>query len=145
LKEAGVPENNVDRRANVRFPLQLAVSYRTFNPAACSGSSPLKSVNISSNGLLFEDNGTLQPGQRVQVSLEWPARLDQRIPLNLVVEGRILRSGNGLAVLKIFKHEFKTRGSGHSGSENNEQNAVEQCLDADPVPDVLGLCTIPGR
>jgi hypothetical protein len=122
----------VDRRANVRFPLRLAVNYRTFNPASCSGPLLLKTVNISSNGLLFEDNGTLQPGQRVMVSVEWPARLDQRVPLNLVLEGRILRCGNGQAVLKIYKHEFRTRGSAAStaDAENCQRDSVEPQMDA---------------
>jgi hypothetical protein len=52
-------------------------------------------MNISVNGLLFKDNGALQPGQRVLVPVKWPVLLDQRIPLNL--KGRILRSGNGQA------------------------------------------------
>ncbi len=140
MPEAGVPEKSVDRRANLRFPLRLAVNYRTFNPALCSPSPPsaLKTVNISSNGLVFEDNGGVQPGQRVLVSVEWPVRLDQRIPLNLVLEGRILRCEHGHAVLKIYKHEFKIRGSGpaqssspaHSDSEDRRPNDIEQSADA---------------
>jgi hypothetical protein len=138
LKEAGVPEKSVDRRANVRFPLRLTINYRTFNPASCSGPLLLKTVNISSNGLLFEDNGTLQPGQRVLVSVEWPARLDRRIPLNLVLEGRILRSGNGQAVLKIYKHEFRTRGSAaaQADPQNYQADDVERSAETAPGPAV---------
>lgn len=111
MTEAHESDNALDRRGSLRFPLRLALSYRTFNPASCYCSSPAKTVNISSNGLLFEDHGTLHPGQHVLVSVEWPARLDHRIPLNLILEGRVVWAANGYAAMRVHRHEFKTRGS----------------------------------
>ena len=116
MTEAGGVKNDADRRGSIRFPLRLAVTYRKLNPASSASSPLLETVNISSKGLLLEDSGALQPGQNVQVFVEWPVRLDQGIHLNLVLEGRILRRENGQAVLKIYRHEFRTRGS-HYGTE----------------------------
>lgn len=127
MPDAHVTENALDRRASTRFPLRLAISYRASNPVACSCATPIKTVNISSNGLLFEDNGSLQPGQHVQVSIEWPALLDRRVPLNLILEGRIVRTATGYAAMRVHRHEFKTRGSAPvpCGSETNQQTDVD--------------------
>ena len=111
MTEDQIAETAVDRRSSVRFPLRLALSYRTFNPSTCYCTSPAKTVNISSNGLLFEDHGTLQPGQHILVTVEWPARLDQRIPLNLILEGRIVWTAEGMAAMRVHRHEFRTRGT----------------------------------
>jgi hypothetical protein len=43
------------------------------------------------------------------VSLDWPARLENQIPLKLVAEGRIVRNSNGQTAMTIDKYEFRTR------------------------------------
>jgi hypothetical protein len=45
----------------------------------------------------------------VQVSLEWPARLENQVPLKLVAEGRVVRNANGQTAMTIDKYEFRTR------------------------------------
>jgi len=66
-------------------------------------------LNISSKGLLFSTDEALEPGQLLQVSVDWPARLENQVPLKLVAEGRIVRNLNGLAAMRIDKYEFRTR------------------------------------
>jgi hypothetical protein len=51
----------------------------------------------------------LQPGQLLQVSVDWPARLENEIPLKLVAEGRVIRVVDGQAAVRIDKYEFRTR------------------------------------
>jgi hypothetical protein len=68
-----------------------------------------ETLNISSKGLLFPTEEPLQPGQLLQVSVDWPARLENQVPLKLVAEGRIVRNQNGLAAMRIDKYEFRTR------------------------------------
>lgn len=131
MTEDRIAETAVDRRSSVRFPLRLALSYRTFNPSTCYCTTPAKTLNISSNGLLFEDHGTLQPGQHVLVTVEWPARLDQRIPLNLILEGRIVWTAEGLAAMRVHRHEFRTRGTAPAPCtpENVQRSEVDGGVD----------------
>ncbi len=68
-----------------------------------------ETLNISSKGLLFATDEALQPGQLLQVSVDWPARLENQVPLKLVAEGRIVRNLNGQAAMRIDKYEFRTR------------------------------------
>jgi CheY-like chemotaxis protein len=98
-----------DRRTNARFPCRLAVSYQALEHPFFSGVATSETLNISSKGLLFATEEPLQPGQLLQVSVDWPARLENQVPLKLVAEGRIVRNLNGLAAMRIDKYEFRTR------------------------------------
>jgi DNA-binding NarL/FixJ family response regulator len=98
-----------ERRNNARFPCRLAVSYQTLEHPVFSGQGTSETLNISSKGMLFTSNEQFQAGQLVQVSLDWPARLENQIPLKLVAEGRIVRNSNGQTAMTIDKYEFRTR------------------------------------
>ncbi|HVW86033.1 MAG TPA: response regulator [Bryobacteraceae bacterium] len=98
-----------ERRTNARFPCRLAVSYQTLEHPILSGQGTSETLNISSKGLLFTSQERFHEGQLVQVSLDWPARLENQIPLKLVAEGRIVRNSNGQTAMTIEKYEFRTR------------------------------------
>lgn len=101
--------NGADRRTNARFPCRLAVSYQALEHPFLAGVATSETLNISSKGLLFSTEEALQPGQLLQVSVDWPARLENQVPLKLVAEGRIVRNLNGQAAMRIDKYEFRTR------------------------------------
>jgi DNA-binding NarL/FixJ family response regulator len=98
-----------ERRNNARFPIPLAISYQTLEHPILSGQGTSETLNISSKGILFSSNEQFQAGQLVQVSLDWPARLENQIPLKLVAEGRVVRNSNGTTAMTIDKYEFRTR------------------------------------
>jgi DNA-binding NarL/FixJ family response regulator len=103
------PGSGADRRTNARFPCRLAVTYQALEHPFLSGVATSETLNISSKGLLFATEEALQPGQLLQVSVDWPARLENQVPLKLVAEGRIVRNVDGLAAMRIDKYEFRTR------------------------------------
>jgi hypothetical protein len=133
LRQTRVFEERKDRRATLRFPLFLPLSVRTLSPPHCLALPTGTTMNISSNGLLFEISERLQPEQRVSVSVEWPVRLDSRIPLNLVLEGRILRWANGVAAMRIHRHEFRIRKSAPAQSAVDDGLAGETVITGSPV------------
>lgn len=98
-----------DRRVNARFPCRLAVSYQALEHPFFAGQAVSETLNISSKGLLFTTAEPFQPGQLLQVSVDWPARLENQVPLKLVAEGRIVRNINGQAAMRIDKYEFRIR------------------------------------
>ncbi len=106
-KEAA--RSGANRRTNVRFPVRLAVNYQALEHPFFSGTAVSETLNISSKGLLFATVHPLQPGQLLQVSVDWPARLENEIPLKLVAEGRVIRVVDGQAAVRIDKYEFRTR------------------------------------
>ena len=102
-------KSGAERRTHARFPCRLAVSYQALEHPFLSGVAVSETLNISSKGLLFTTDEPLQAGQLLQVSVDWPARLENQVPLKLVAEGRIVRNENGLAAMRIDKYEFRTR------------------------------------
>ena len=98
-----------ERRNNARFDCHLAVSYQTLEKPFLSGQGTSETLNISSKGVLFKADEALEAGQLIQVSVDWPARLENQIPLKLVAEGRVVRNINGIAAMTIEKYEFRTR------------------------------------
>jgi hypothetical protein len=67
-------------------------------------------LNISSGGILFTTEEALPMGRLIEISVNWPARLGGYCPLNFVVVGRIVRSDEARAAVRIQRYEFKTRG-----------------------------------
>ena len=68
-----------------------------------------KTVNISSSGILFTTDQMLLPGRRLELSISWPAQLDNKCALKLVARGRVVRFEDGCAALEIMQHEFRTK------------------------------------
>jgi hypothetical protein len=104
---APIDQNN--RRSSERMSIEQEVSYRVLNDKAGDVASMGKTVNISSSGILFTTEHMLLPGRRVEISINWPAKLDNKCALKLVARGRIVRFQEGIAALEIMHHEFRTK------------------------------------
>ena len=70
-----------------------------------------KTLDISSGGILFTTSERLQPGQLVEVAVNRPAELHGTYALLLVATGRVVRSDNHTAAMRIERYEFRTRAS----------------------------------
>jgi len=101
---------NADRRSSVRFPIEREIRYKVFSRNAIEMGSGM-TVNMSSNGILFTTERTLNPGERLEVSVNWPAHLDNKCPLKLVTTGRVVRGDGEQAAIAIERYEFRTQGS----------------------------------
>jgi ActR/RegA family two-component response regulator len=126
LNNAPGPANttkDAERRTNARFDCHLAVSYQTLEKPFISGQGSSETLNISSKGVLFKADEALEPGQLVQVSVDWPARLENQIPLKLVAEGRIVRNIKGIVAMTIEKYEFRTRRTPAQAATQNKPAA----------------------
>ncbi len=109
---ASRPASGVERRAADRFPIEREVRYRILskrtNGEAEEGIGT--TVNISSNGVLFTTDQALLPGKRLELSISWPAELDNRCQLKLVARGRVARLEQGRAAVEIQQYELRTSG-----------------------------------
>jgi hypothetical protein len=99
------PYRNVDRRRSLRFPISIAVKYLIDGKEGTGNS-----VNISSGGIMFTTDKPLPSRGVITLSLAWPHLLDGRVPLQVVIDGNILRSSPQLAVVRIMRHEFRVKG-----------------------------------
>lgn len=138
------PESSgADRRTNPRFPCRLAVSYQALEHPFFSGTATSETLNISSKGLLFSTDEALQPGQLLQVSVDWPARLENQVPLKLVAEGRIVRNVNGQAAMRIDKYEFRTRRAKGQNSGSDAAIKAETKSSSRPGETAPGISSRP--
>lgn len=107
------PENTsqlyVERRANRRYPIDLAVQYEIGRPEEGVRIGHGRVVNISSGGVLIASAQPMPSGIRIRLRIEWPALLNNLVPLALHVEGRTVRAKGDFAALRIIKSEFRTR------------------------------------
>jgi hypothetical protein len=100
-----------DRRHSDRFPIERDVRYRALSKRANEESGEGKTVNISSSGVLFHSGHVLLPGRRLEVSISWPAQLNNKCALKLVARGRVVRFEDGRAAMEIQQYEFRTQSS----------------------------------
>lgn len=100
-----------DRREADRFPIEREMRYRLSNKRDGGAEGVGQTLNISSNGVLFRSSdAALAPGKRIELSISWPARLDNRCHLRLVARGRVARIVHDEVAVEIDQYEFRTAG-----------------------------------
>jgi hypothetical protein len=106
----------VQRQGNLKqfataYPIQLDLRYKVLNPNSTVAGTG-KTLEISSTGIVFTADGPIEPGTKVELSMAWPALLDNCVALQLVSEVKITgREGQTLRA-NIWKYNFRTRGAG---------------------------------
>jgi hypothetical protein len=103
-----------DRRHSDRFPIEREVRYRVLNKRGGDEAGDGRTINISSSGVLFTSQHMLLPGRRLELSISWPAQLNNKVALKLVARGRVVRFEEGRAAIEILQYEFRTQAAGSS-------------------------------
>jgi hypothetical protein len=104
-------EEMPDRRGSDRFPIEREMRYRLTSRRDGGAEGSGQTLNISSNGVLFRTaDERLTPGKRIEMSINWPAQLDNRCFLKLVARGRIARVTGDEVAVEIHQYEFRTAG-----------------------------------
>ena len=101
---------NNERRGTARFPMREDLKYRLLHAKNKPVEGLGRTLNIGSGGILFTTKEPLPLGRTVELSVNWPARLDGTCPLKFVATGRVIRSETDQAVVRIERYQFKTRG-----------------------------------
>ena len=97
-----------ERRGSDRFPIERELRYKVLNRKNADEMGFGKTINMSSNGVLFTTDQYLLPGRRLELSISWPAQLNSTVPLKLVARGRVVRCEEGRAAIEIHQYEFRT-------------------------------------
>jgi PilZ domain len=100
---------STERRRSSRFPIEREIRYKTLNQRTELLAGVGKTLNISSSGVLFTSEHDMPLGTRLEVSISWPAQLNERCLLNLVARGRVTRHAKGQPALPIQQYEFRTQ------------------------------------
>ena len=98
----------LDRRSKRRFPLRMEIRYRPAGVSLPASWTAGESLNMSSGGLLFSGPEVVLTGQRIEASIDWPARLNSRRDLRLALEGVVVRSADQKTAVRVDRYEFLT-------------------------------------
>jgi hypothetical protein len=93
-----------ERRQHQRFPITAASRF-----VVSGGRGQATTTDISSGGVFLKTEQILPIGKQIQVLIDWPALLDQRCPLRLVITGKILRSDQTGTAIGILRYDFRIR------------------------------------
>jgi len=105
LENTGVP---TERRAKKRFVMEREIRFRVLEQDKIIAVGSGKTLNLSSNGVAFVTDCILPVGAFIELSIAWPALLENRCPLQLIGFGRVLRSEQGTVASTIEQYEFRT-------------------------------------
>jgi hypothetical protein len=73
---------------------------------------------IGSKEIAFSAGEDLQADMRADISIAWPFLLEDRVRLQLSIEGIVTRIEDGIAVARISTYYFRTRGGQELDSRN---------------------------
>ena len=65
---------------------------------------------MSSGGVLVQTADFLPKGIAIELSIAWPARLNNTVALKLHVIGQTVRTLDNCTAVEIHRHEFRTGG-----------------------------------
>jgi serine/threonine protein kinase len=80
--------------ANIKIKPDGSVKVLDFGLAKVAPSEEAgegRTINMSSAGVLFTSKQMLVPGRRVELSISWPAQLNDKCALKLLASGRVVR------------------------------------------------------
>src|SRR5580658_7870441 len=101
-----------ERRASHRFAMTLHVRYTVSGSRARMETGSGRTIDLSSSGLSFIADKPLQTGQKLHLSIDWPALLDGGVQLQLIMSGVVVRTDGTATAVQIRRHEFRTRRMG---------------------------------
>ena len=106
---------NNERRSHRRYLVSTNLLYRlaASDPSARYGRGT--SVDISSGGLLFEAEEQLPTNTRIELTIQWPTRINDDIQLTLYVKGETVRFEGTRAAVKFDHATFRLEGASDRG------------------------------
>ncbi len=109
----------VERRTRLRFPFELRVRFRSRGRVY-----PIAGVgwirNISSGGVLVTYKHEISAGTPLELKIDWPTRLEGRIPLQLVAVGTVLRCELFSFAVGLERYYFRIAGKPHVRADESK-------------------------
>jgi len=100
-----------DRRYKKRFRIRRELSYKVMERGKIVHSGVGTTLDIGSGGVAFRADRPVATGASIELSIGWPALLDDFLPMRLRVSGRVQRVEGSTAVCAVDAYEFRTQGA----------------------------------
>ena len=99
------------RRARRHFPIRQEVRYQCIKGSRITLVGSGWTLEIGSREIRFTTQHPLKRGQKMRLSVDWPALLDNTCRMKLEISGWVVGSEPDTAAVKIERYEFRTRGA----------------------------------
>ena len=99
-----------DRRSDRRYLLLLNLRWKLIRRRRVLDTGIGSTLDLSRGGIRFESDRPLPEGFNVELAISWPVLLHNVAPMQLKVQGRIVRSEGGRIAIRMSEHEFRTVG-----------------------------------
>jgi hypothetical protein len=100
-----------ERRGKRRFRIERDARYKLLYGQHIAETGLAKTVDISSSGVWFTTDTSLPMGVPIELTISWPALLNDYCPMKLMIFGCVVRSTDHGAAINIERYEFRTQGS----------------------------------
>ena len=97
-----------ERRSKCRFNIQRELRYKMTGEGTPPAAGAGQTIDMCSSGVAFTTEHQMESGAFVELSISWPALLDNMCPMRLIAFGRVLRTNGQKAACSIDKYEFRT-------------------------------------
>lgn len=94
-----------------RYPVQVDLRYKLLQNGFVAARGFGKTLEFGDGKVSFNADRPLLRGTDMELSLDWPLRIDGVCPLQLVVFGQVVASNEEGSTLQIARHEFRARGT----------------------------------
>jgi len=100
--------NTAERRQRVRFSMIHPARCQMRSWATQRFAGLAKVINVSSSGALLAIEGLFRVGDKFEISMEWPVRLNGNVRIELVALAAVVRVEPDKIALRFRRHEFRT-------------------------------------
>ena len=97
----------IERRSKVRYPIDAPVTFRALNKTQIAGDGKVE--NMSSVGVFVISDSQVRVGTILELRMGWPTLLEERVPLQLIAVGKVVRSSASSFAVLFRRYEFRTR------------------------------------
>ena len=95
-----------ERRSQGRYPVLLELDCRLIGTEEIVRG---RTADITSSGVRFRVDRAFPIGEAVELRIKWPTLFPESLPVTLVLEGRVVRSGGGETALQTIRYRFGSR------------------------------------
>jgi hypothetical protein len=99
-----------ERRDDRRYDMKLELRWKLVRRRRVIDSGVGFTLDLSRGGVRFHAGRVMPVGLNVELAIAWPARLHNVAPMQLSIQGKILRSAQGWAAIRTVQLEFRTLG-----------------------------------
>jgi hypothetical protein len=119
------------------YPITLDLHYQVLSGGRPVQAGSGRTTRLGSRRVVFTAEPALEVAARLQISVAWPVLLDDRVKLQLIIEGRVIGVDGDRVTVGVVKYHFRTRGLSIAA------HSLQTCIHPIPVIPVTGATHTP--